>query len=81
MSISQYKEKSLAYKQGSVPIGLLTYPLLQAADILAYKANDVLVGSDQLQHMSVVREAVESFNKKVGTDYFPLPEWVMFIFL
>jgi len=66
----------LRYKHGSIPVGLLTYPLLQAADILAYKASDVLVGIDQNQHLEIVREIAKSFNWKMGQDFFPIPEKV-----
>lgn len=59
-----------------MPIGLLTYPLLQAADILAYKSTHVLVGTDQNQHLDIARDAARSFNRKVGGNYFPIPERV-----
>lgn len=72
--IGQFKDKSKMYKHGSIPVGLLTYPLLQAADILAYKASDVLVGIDQNQHLEIVREIAKSFNWKMGQDFFPIPE-------
>lgn len=50
--------------------GLLTYPILQAADILLYKANLVPVGQDQIQHIELTRDIARWFNKKYG-DYFP----------
>src|SRR5438445_113510 len=51
---TQYKDK--AQRQESVPAGLLNYPILQAADVLLYKAALVPVGEDQLQHLALMRE-------------------------
>lgn len=55
--------------------GLFTYPILQAADILAYKATHVPVGEDQIQHLQLSRDLAESFNKTfdAGRTFFPLP--------
>uniref|UniRef100_A0A1I8BPS6 tryptophan--tRNA ligase n=1 Tax=Meloidogyne hapla TaxID=6305 RepID=A0A1I8BPS6_MELHA len=60
----------------AVPIGLVTYPLLQAADVLGYHSTHVLVGSDQKQHLELLREIAHSFNYKTGTEYFSIPEQV-----
>lgn len=76
MNSTQFKEKSRSYKKGSVPVGLVTYPLLQAADILAYKSTHVLVGNDQNQHLNIVRNVARSFNRILKKDYFPIPEQV-----
>ncbi len=54
-------------------LGLLTYPVLQAADILVYKANTVPVGEDQLPHIELAREAARRFNQTYGM-VFPEPE-------
>jgi tryptophanyl-tRNA synthetase len=55
--------------------GLFTYPILQAADILAYKATHVPVGEDQTQHLQLSRDLAETFNKTfyAGKIFFPLP--------
>ncbi|KAF8172075.1 hypothetical protein BJ912DRAFT_1034170 [Pholiota molesta] len=55
--------------------GLFTYPILQAADILAYRATHVPVGEDQTQHLELTRELADSFNRKFsnGKRFFPIP--------
>jgi tryptophanyl-tRNA synthetase len=55
--------------------GLFTYPILQAADILAYKTTHVPVGDDQTQHIQLSRDLAESFNKSFDPRkaFFPLP--------
>jgi len=55
-------------------MGLLDYPVLQAADILLYKATHVPVGEDQLQHLELARDIGSLFNKTFKTRLFPLPE-------
>src|SRR5688572_1858944 len=57
---TQFKEKAL--RQESVAVGLLTYPVLQAADILLYKADMVPVGEDQVQHLELSREVARRWN-------------------
>jgi tryptophanyl-tRNA synthetase len=57
-------------------LGLLTYPVLQAADILIYKANRVPVGEDQLPHLELAREIARRFNSLYG-DTFPEPEPIL----
>jgi len=59
--------------------GLFTYPVLQAADILAYKATHVPVGEDQQQHLELCRDLADSFNRtfKSRTPLFPLPQQVV----
>jgi len=71
---TQFKEKS--QRQESVPVGLLTYPVLQAADILLYRADKVPVGEDQLQHLELSRVVARRWNAAFGggEDYFPEPE-------
>ena len=67
-----YKEKVKQFPQ-NVNMALLNYPVLMAADILAYKAHAVPVGDDQLPHLEVTREIARKMNDKYGTD-FPEPE-------
>src|SRR3569833_932619 len=69
--MTQYKEKSEQYKDSN-NAGLFTYPVLQAADILLYKAGVVPVGEDQLQHLELSREVARRFNNHFG-DTFPEP--------
>ena len=69
---TQFKEK--AGKQESIPAGLLNYPVLQAADILLYKADQVPVGEDQVQHLELSREIARRWNAKFGVEYFPEPK-------
>ncbi|XP_062048049.1 tryptophan--tRNA ligase, mitochondrial isoform X3 [Lepus europaeus] len=56
--------------------GLLTYPVLQAADILLYKSTHVPVGEDQVQHMELVQDLAQGFNKKYG-EFFPVPKSIL----
>lgn len=70
--MTQFKEKSEQHKQ-SVNAGLLTYPILQAADILLYKANLVPVGEDQVQHVELTRDIARRFNQTFG-KVFPEPK-------
>jgi tryptophanyl-tRNA synthetase len=67
-----YKEKVKLQPQ-NVNMALLYYPILMAADILAYKADAVPVGDDQLSHLEVAREVVRKMNSKYGMD-FPEPK-------
>ncbi len=71
--MTQFKEKAGRHRENA-PVGLYAYPVLQAADILAYKATLVPVGEDQKQHLELSRDIAGAFNRKFGTDYFPLPE-------
>ena len=70
--MTQFKEKSA--RQESVPAGLLNYPILQAADILLYKADGVPVGGDQLQHLELAREIARRWNTRFGVKTFPEPQ-------
>ena len=71
---TQFKEKSA--KQESVNTGLLTYPILQAADILLYHADLVPVGEDQVQHLELSRVIARRWNAQFAPDedYFPEPK-------
>ena len=71
--MTQWKDK--AGKQGdSQSTGLFNYPVLQAADVLLYKASHVPVGHDQKQHLELARDIATKFNTDFGVDLFPLPE-------
>ncbi len=71
---TQFKEK--AQRQESVMAGLLSYPVLQAADILLYRAEFVPVGEDQVQHLELSREIARRWNARFSAqqDYFPEPK-------
>ncbi len=71
---TQFKDKSS--RQVSIPVGLLTYPVLQAADILLYKADLVPVGEDQLQHLELSREVARKWNQRFSPEkpFFPEPK-------
>jgi tryptophanyl-tRNA synthetase len=63
--MTQFKEKS-AKQRELVSAGLFFYPVLQAADVLAYKADEVPVGEDQRQHVELMREVARRFNERFG---------------
>ena len=63
--MTAFKEKS-AKQRELVSVGLFLYPLLQAADVLLYKADEVPVGEDQRQHIELMREIAERFNSRFG---------------
>jgi len=69
--MTQYKDKSS--KQETIQAGLLTYPVLQAADILLYDPDEVPVGEDQKQHVELVRDIAKRFNGLYG-ETFKIPE-------
>jgi tryptophanyl-tRNA synthetase len=68
----QFKEKS-AQQRELVSAGLFLYPVLQAADVLAYRAHEVPVGEDQRQHVELMRDVAERFNSRYG-DVLVVPE-------
>lgn len=70
--MTQFKEKSRLFS-GDVHAGLFNYPVLQAADILLYKATIVPVGEDQIQHIELTRDIARKFNVTFG-ETFPAPE-------
>jgi tryptophanyl-tRNA synthetase len=76
--MTQFKDKSQQSKETSkdafISAGLYTYPVLQAADILIYRADYVPVGKDQEQHLELTRNIAQRFNNIVGKEYFLLPE-------
>jgi tryptophanyl-tRNA synthetase len=69
---TQYKDK--ASRMESVPAGILNYPILQAADILLYRADLVPVGEDQVQHLELSREVARRWNARFGEGFFPEPQ-------
>jgi len=58
----------------NVNAGLLTYPVLMAADIIIHRSNKVPVGKDQEQNLEITRKFAKRFNSMYGVDYFPMPE-------
>ncbi|MCA2224334.1 tryptophan--tRNA ligase [Nonomuraea aurantiaca] len=71
--MTQFKDKSAKFGENAASVGLFTYPVLQAADILLYQANSVPVGADQKQHLELTRDLGQRFNHRFG-DTFTLPE-------
>ncbi len=69
-----YKEMVLGYKIEHPSYGLLGYPTLQAADILAYKGEFVPVGKDQEAHVNMTRDLAQRFNSLFGREVFPITE-------
>ncbi|MFZ2970868.1 MAG: tryptophan--tRNA ligase [Minisyncoccia bacterium] len=70
--MTQYKDKAVRQKQ-NINVGLFDYPVLQAADILIYKAEFVPIGQDQVQHLELSRNIAHAFNAKFGKT-FPEPQ-------
>ena len=71
--MTQYKEKSDKY---GAQLGLFSYPVLMAADILLFRAEYVPVGDDQTQHLEMTRDLAERFNNRFGQE-FPVPEAIV----
>ncbi|HEY5290500.1 MAG TPA: tryptophan--tRNA ligase, partial [Caulobacteraceae bacterium] len=72
--MTQFKDKTGKHKE-KASVGLYTYPVLQAADILLYKATHVPVGEDQKQHLELARDIAAKFNHDFeAPGFFPLPE-------
>lgn len=74
--MTQFKDKAGKDREGA-SVGLYAYPVLQAADILTYKATHVPVGDDQKQHLELARDIAAKFNTDYGVELFPLPEPVI----
>lgn len=75
--MTQFKDKSRQSEESSegfISAGLLNYPILQAADILVYRADFVPVGDDQDQHLELARNIAQRFNNQVGKEYLILPK-------
>ncbi len=71
--MTQFKDKSQRQGSENATVGLFTYPILQAADILLYDATVVPVGEDQRQHIELTRDLAERFNQRFGAT-FTVPE-------
>ena len=71
--MTQFKDKSQKAGSDSASVGLFTYPILQAADILLYQPKMVPVGEDQRQHLELTRDLAERFNSRFGKT-FTVPE-------
>ena len=71
--MTQFKDKAGKNKE-NVSVGLYTYPILMASDILIYKATHVPVGEDQKQHLELARDIVLKFNNDFEKELFPMPE-------
>ena len=69
----QFRDKSAAQRD-LVSAGLLFYPVLQAADVLAYRAEEVPVGEDQREHLELMRDVASRFNARFGEDTLVVPE-------
>ena len=74
--MTQFKDKA-GKNQEEASVGLFTYPVLMAADILAYHATKVPVGEDQKQHLELARDIAIKFNNDFGVDFFPVTEPVI----
>ncbi len=74
--MTQFKDKSARVGTESTTVGLFTYPVLQAADILLYQAHQVPVGEDQRQHVELMREIARRFNARFG-EALVVPELVL----
>jgi tryptophanyl-tRNA synthetase len=70
---TSFKEK-IRNQPDNINAGLLTYPVLMAADIIIHKANKVPVGKDQEQHLEMTRRFARRFNTMYGVNYFPEPD-------
>ena len=71
--MTQWKDKAGKNREGA-SVGLFTYPVLQAADVLLYNATHVPVGDDQKQHLELARDIATKFNLDFGVDLFTLPD-------
>jgi tryptophanyl-tRNA synthetase len=71
--MTQFKDKSAKFGESAASVGLFTYPILMAADVLLYQANSVPVGVDQKQHLELTRDLGQRFNHRFG-DTFTIPE-------
>ncbi len=74
--MTQFKDKSQKGGSDNASVGLFTYPILQAADILLYRPKAVPVGEDQRQHLELTRNIAERFNNRYG-QVFEIPEAVI----
>src|SRR6202795_651818 len=73
----QFKDKSSKEGQDQASVGLFTYPILQAADILLYQADQVPVGEDQRQHLELSRTLAQRFNHRFGPTFVPPQPYIL----
>src|ERR1700726_1725405 len=73
----QFKDKSAKEGQDQASVGLFTYPILQAADILLYQADQVPVGEDQRQHLELSRTLAQRFNHRFGPTFVPPQPYIL----
>lgn len=74
--MTQFKDK-VQKNSDNATLGLYSYPILMAADILLYRSTHVPVGNDQKQHVELTRDVAQLFNNRFKTDLFPIPEPVI----
>ena len=74
--MTQFKDRTARYGSDKVGVGVFTYPILQAADILLYQAAGVPIGEDQRQHLELTRDLAQRFNSRFG-ETFVVPEAVI----
>lgn len=75
--MTQFKDKSAKLNNEAIGVGLFTYPVLMAGDILLYNADIVPVGEDQTQHVELTRDLVHRFNTRYGKEVFVMPQAVV----
>jgi len=75
--MTQFKDKSSKEGQEQASVGLFTYPILQAADILLYQADQVPVGEDQRQHLELSRTLAQRFNHRYGQTFVPPQPYIL----
>src|SRR5256885_3387747 len=75
--MTQFKDKSSREGQEQASVGLFTYPILQAADILLYQADQVPVGEDQRQHLELSRTLAQRFNHRYGRTFVPPQPYIL----
>lgn len=71
--MTQFKDKAARDELGAATVGLFTYPILQAADILLFHADEVPIGADQMQHLELTRDLAQRFNARFG-EVFTVPK-------
>lgn len=67
--MTQFKDRTARYGSDKVGVGVFTYPILQAADILLYQADAVPIGEDQRQHIELTRDLAQRFNSRFGETF------------
>jgi tryptophanyl-tRNA synthetase len=75
--MTQFKDKASKLNEKNIGLGLFTYPVLMAADIILYDAKKVPVGEDQKQHVELARDLATRFNHRYKKDIFVIPEPVI----